>query len=116
LDKQARFFLPPRSERAHLMSLLEVLARVQIASVTPFADLLRQESVNLSWGATLVVISGRESETLFDTLIYLRRAGLTVALILVQPSRPSAELQKRADLLNVPIHRLWRNQDLEVWR
>ena len=116
LDKQTRFFLPPRSERAQLMSLLEVLARVQTAPVTPFVDLLRQESVNLSWGATLVVISGRESEALFDTLIYLRRVGMAVALILVQPGRPSVELQKRADLLGIPIHRLWRERDLEVWR
>jgi uncharacterized protein (DUF58 family) len=116
LDKQTRFFLPPRSERAHLMGLLEVLARVQTAPVTPFVDLLRRESINLSWGATLVVISGRESEALFDTLIYLRRVGMVVALILVQPSRPSVELQKRADLLGIPIHRLWRERDLEVWR
>jgi uncharacterized protein (DUF58 family) len=116
LDKQTRFFLPPRSERAHLMGLLEVLARVQTAPVTPFVDLLRRESINLSWGATLVVISGRESEALFDTLIYLRRVGMVIALILVQPSHPSVELQKRADLLGIPIHRLWRERDLEVWR
>jgi uncharacterized protein (DUF58 family) len=116
LDQQTRFFLPPRSERAHLMGLLEVLARVQTASVTPFADLLRRESVKLSWGATLVVISGQDSGDLFDTLIYLRRAGMTVALILIQPSRPSDELQKRAALLGIPVHRLWRNQDLEAWR
>jgi uncharacterized protein (DUF58 family) len=116
LDDQARFFLPPRSERAHLMSLLEVLARVQITSAVPFGDLLRRESVNLSWGATLAVITGRESEALFDTLVYLRRAGFAVALILVQPARPSAELQKRGDLLGVPIHRIWRERDLETWR
>lgn len=116
LEKPTRFFLPPRSGRAHLMSLLEVLARVQIAPVTPFADLLRRESVNLSWGVTLVVISGRESKALFDTLIYLRQVGMAVTLILVQPSRPAAELQKRADLLGVPIHRLWKERDLEGWR
>ncbi|MGA9348606.1 MAG: DUF58 domain-containing protein [Anaerolineae bacterium] len=116
LDDQARFFLPPRPERAHLMSLLEVLARVQITSATPFADLLRQEGVNLSWGATLAVITGRESEELFDTLVYLRRAGFAVALILVQSARPSAELQKRADLLGVPIHRVWSERDLETWQ
>jgi uncharacterized protein (DUF58 family) len=116
LDDQARFFLPPRPERAHLMSLLEVLARVQITSAPPFVDLLRRESVNLSWGATLAVITGRESEALFDTLVYLRRAGFAVALILVQPTRPSAGLQKRGDLLGVPIHRIWRGQDLETWR
>jgi hypothetical protein len=72
--------------------------------------------VNLSWGATLAVITGRESEALFDTLVYLRRAGFAVALILVQPARPSAELQKRGDLLGVQIHRIWREGDLEAWR
>ncbi len=116
LDDRARFFLPPRPERAHLMSLLEVLARVQITSAASFVELLRRESVNLSWGATLAVITGQESEALFDTLVYLRRAGFAVALILVQPARPSAELQKRGDLLGVPIHRIWKERDLEAWR
>jgi uncharacterized protein (DUF58 family) len=116
LNDRARFHLPPRSERTHLMGLLEVLARVQITSATPFAELLRRESVNLSWGATLAVITGGESEALFDTLVYLRRAGFAVALILVQPARPSAELQEQADLLSVPVHRIWQERDLEAWR
>jgi uncharacterized protein (DUF58 family) len=116
LDDQTRFFLPPHSERAHMMSLLEVLARVQITSAVPFVDLLRRESVNLSWGATLAVITGRESEALFDTLVYLLRAGFAVTLILVQPGRPSVELQKRAGMFSVPIHRIWKEQDLEAWR
>jgi len=116
LDNGARFFLPPRSERAHLMSLLEVLARVRVTSAAPFVDLLRRESVNLPWGATLALITGRESEPLFDTLVYLRRAGFAVALILVRSPLPSAELQKRADLLGVPTHRVWYERDLETWR
>jgi hypothetical protein len=98
------------------MSLLEVLARVQVASGSSFVDLLRRESVKLSWGTTLSVITGRESEELFDTLAYLRRAGFAIALILIQSARPSAELQKRANLLGVPIHRVWRERDLETWR
>jgi uncharacterized protein (DUF58 family) len=116
LNEQVQFFLPPRSERAHLMSLLEVLARIQVASEMSFVKLLRRTSVDLAWGGTLTVITGRESEALFDTLVYLRRAGFAVALILVQSGRPSAELRKRADLLNLPIHRVWREQDLEGWR
>ena len=115
-EKQTRFSLPPRSERAHLMSLLEILARVQVASVTPLADLLRRESVSLSWGGTLVIISGRESESLFDTLLYLRRVGMAVSLILIQPSRTSTELDQQSDLLGIPIHRLWKMQDLAVWQ
>ncbi|MCP4513677.1 MAG: DUF58 domain-containing protein, partial [Delftia sp.] len=61
LDAGARFSLPPRSERGHLMSILEVLARVQVVEGTSFAGLLRRESVRLTWGATLLVITGRES-------------------------------------------------------
>jgi uncharacterized protein (DUF58 family) len=109
-----RFHLPPRRERAHLMSLLEVLARAQVTPSTPFAQLLRQESVNLAWGATILAITGQESEVLFDTLVYLKRAGFAVALLLVQPMPPSVELQKQADLLNLPVYRVWQERDLEI--
>jgi uncharacterized protein (DUF58 family) len=116
LNDQAHFYLPPRSERAHLMSLLEVLARVQVASEAPFVELLQRASVNSTWGATLVVITGRESEALFDTLVSLQRAGFAVALILIQPGHPPDELKKQADLVHMPIHRVWREWDLETWR
>jgi len=116
LDDRVRFFLSPRPERGHLMRLLEVLARVQITAGASFANLLRRESVNLPWGATLAVITGRESETLFDTLVYLRRAGFAVTLILVQPARPPHKLQEQANLLSVPVHRIWTDRDLETWR
>lgn len=119
---RARFSLPPRSERAHLMNVLEVLARVDILPETTFTDLLRRESVDLPWGATLVVITGRESEELLDTLVYLRRAGFLIALVLVQPAQSSAELRGRtealrsSDLLDVSVHRVWQERDLEGWR
>jgi uncharacterized protein (DUF58 family) len=115
-DEKAQFFLPPRSERAHLMSLLEVLARVQVTSSVPIADLLRRASVDLAWGATLVVITGQESEALLDMLVYLRRAGFAMALILVQAGRPSADLRKRSELLKLRIYRVWHERDMETWR
>lgn len=114
LGKRTRFFLPPRSERASLMSLLEVLARTQYIQDAPLPDLLQHASVRMSWGATLVVVTGRESEALFDTLIYLRRTGFALALILVQPGRPSADLQERASLFHLPVHRVWQERDLEL--
>jgi uncharacterized protein (DUF58 family) len=114
LDDRARFFLSPRAGRGPLMSLLEVLARVQVTAATPFVELLRRESTRLAWGATLLVVTGHESAALFDTLVYLRRAGFAVALILVQPGRPSVELRQRADLLHLPVHRVWSEHDLEA--
>ena len=115
-DARGRFHLPPRRERAHLMGLLEVLARVQAAPATAFAKLLRHESVNLTWGATIVAITGGENAALYDTLLSLRRSGFAVALVLVQPSRPADELPERADALDIPVHRVWQEQDLEAWR
>jgi uncharacterized protein (DUF58 family) len=113
-EARTRFRLPPRQERGHLMSVLEVLARAQITPTAPFAQLLRQESVNLAWGATILAITGQESQVLFDTLVYLRKAGFAVALLLVQPMQPSADLQQQADLLGLPVHRVWQARELEA--
>jgi uncharacterized protein (DUF58 family) len=113
-DCVARFYSPPRDERDHLMGLLEVLARVQIASGIPFVNLLERESARLSWGATLAVITGSESEELYDALAYLTRTGFAVTLILIQPSQTPAPLRGRAQLLRIPVHKIWREQDLEM--
>jgi uncharacterized protein (DUF58 family) len=115
VEDRVRFFLPPRRGRAHLIQVLEVLARAQIAEGAPLTELLRRGSADLAWGATIVAITGLESAQLFDNLVYLRRAGFAVSLILVRPGRPSAELQRRAGLANVPIHRVWDERDLGMW-
>jgi len=114
LDRQVRFSLPPRPERSHLMGILEVLARVQLADAGAFEELLRQESLKLPWGATMVIITGRESEPLFDIMVHLRRSGFAVALLLIQPARPSPELRKRADLPGIPVYRIWKAEELDA--
>jgi uncharacterized protein (DUF58 family) len=114
-NTQSHFHLPPRKERAHLMNLLEILARVQTTSETSFVRALRHETVNLSWGATVLAITGHESQELFDTLVHLKRGGFAVSLIAVQPGQASPDLQQQAAILEVPIHRIWREDDLEVY-
>jgi uncharacterized protein (DUF58 family) len=114
-EKTLTFSLPMRSERAHLMSILEVLARAEDTPDSSFVDLLRRQSVRLPWGTTLMVVTGRESDTLFDSLVTLRRAGFAVSLTLVQPGQPSDVLQGRADLLGIPVYRVWNEADLEAW-
>jgi uncharacterized protein (DUF58 family) len=117
----SRFSLPPRTGRGQLMSLLEVLARVQTipdgvaasGALSPFANLLRHARASLSWGATITIITGRETTSLLDALFHLRRAGYAVALILVQPGMPSKSLRDRTERLSVPIYRVWQEQDLQ---
>jgi hypothetical protein len=114
-EEQARVSLPPRSERAHLMSILEILARVQLThEPAPFADLMRRESANLTWGTTIVAVTGRENPALFDVLAYLKRAGFVVSLMLISPAAPSPEMEGRAQVLNIPVHRIWSEEALEM--
>ncbi len=116
LNETVQFSLSPRQERAHLMSLLEVLARAQMTEQAPlaFADFLRQQSVTLSWGCTIVVITGRETQDLLDTLLYLRRMGFAIALILVMPLPTEQTLEQRAELLKIPVYYVWREEELEM--
>ena len=114
-EETVTFSLPMRSERAHLMSILEALARVEVAPEAAFVDRLRRQSVRLPWGTTLTVITGRGDQELIDTLVYLRRTGFAVSLVLIQPGDPDDALQGQADLLGIPVHRVWREADLEAW-
>jgi uncharacterized protein (DUF58 family) len=111
----ARFFLPPRPEHAHLMLVLETLARVQLsARALPLADVLRRERPRLAWGATLVAITGRETAELLGSLAALRQAGFAVALLVVGSAGPGLEARQRAALLGIPLHHIWRASDLET--
>ncbi len=111
-DVTARFVLPAQAGRAHLMNVLEALARAQFTQGCWFPQLVRKESMHLAWGTTLVIITGHEA-SLLETLAQLRQAGFPVALILVQSARPSAATRQRAALLHIPVYLLWRERDLE---
>jgi len=65
--------LPVRKGRPHLMSILDVLARVQAGATDPFVGLLRQQSIDLPWGSTAVAITSAESEDLLPSLIQMQR-------------------------------------------
>ncbi len=116
---QQVFSLPPRNERAHLIGILEVLARVDLIpardtaeSDGAFAHFLRQETLHLSWGATVVAISGQASPLLLDTLGQLRRSGFAVTLILARQALTPPPLQERASVLGIPLYHVWHERDL----
>jgi hypothetical protein len=68
------------------------------------------------WGTTLVAITSRADDGLFDSLAGLRQAGFAVALVLVQPTGLPATAQNRAALLRLPWREVWHERDLEQWR
>ena len=118
-ESSERLTLLPRKGRGHLMSCLDLLARIQASNadgMLPFAALMRQASLGLSWGSTLVIVTGKEDEALMPTLIHLRRRGFWAALVLVDPGVHFDRTKARAQQIGVPAYRIVRERDLDVWK
>lgn len=113
-----RIFTPvlPAKGSGNLMRILEILARVQVAETIPAIERLRQEHGKLSWGTTLILISGHMDETLFDELFQLRRYGLNLSLVLVGRVPGFANIQAKARYFHFPLYSIITFKDLDMWR
>jgi uncharacterized protein (DUF58 family) len=108
--------IPPKKGRGHLIRILETLAQVTMAEGNGLADLLRQESVHLPWGTTLIIVTGAMGEALFDELFRIRRRGQTGMIVLVGPVRSYSEAYQRSARFGFPLHHIHNEEDLERWR
>ena len=108
--------LPPHKGRGHLIRILETLARVKTAETIPLIELIRQQRVHLTWGSTLVAITGQADKALFEEFYRAQRAGLDVVLVLCGNVTGLAEVHQQARQFNIPVYPVWFERDLEVWR
>jgi len=117
IESMAAHTIPLRKGRAHLMQLLELLARIQKASSsTAFIQILQQSSAGLPWGTLSFVVTPSIEDDMFDVLLGLRRRGLQPVLILNQPGRNFRVVQAQAKQICVPCFRIERVKDMDVWR
>jgi uncharacterized protein (DUF58 family) len=82
--------LPIGTGRAHLIEVLATLGRLDYASKGSLPELLNQAGMRLSWGSTVVIITGQRGRALVEQLLPLKRRGLNIALIITEPT--SADL------------------------
>jgi uncharacterized protein (DUF58 family) len=108
--------LLPHKGRAHLTRLLDVLARVRSIKTQPLVHQLRSTLPRLSWGTTLIVITGSMDEAVFDEIFRARRAGLDVLVALMGLVPDRLELVQRAKHFGLPLVEFARERDLDVWR
>ncbi len=108
----------PRKGRGQLTSILELLGRLAVVSDRPFWPAVRSEIKRLSWGATLVIVTPRETEEGLETAVPLLRAGFNVVLIYVDYPNPEVYemAHRRAATLGMRAYRVWREEDVDVWR
>ncbi|MHB1356568.1 MAG: DUF58 domain-containing protein [Anaerolineae bacterium] len=108
--------LKPRRGAAQLTAILDSLARLQLHSVVPFSDLLRQARLQLHWGGTGIIIAPHATDELVAALLLLKRSGLNVVLILVDPQSAFTLIQRRMEQANIRTYQVWQEKDLDVWR
>jgi uncharacterized protein (DUF58 family) len=106
----------PRPGRAHLIRVLESLARLQVGETFAFESLLQQESAHLSWGTTLVLITPKMDDDLFDGLFQARRSGLDIVLVPCGPVPGLSLIRQRAEYFNFPLYHILNERDLEMWQ
>jgi uncharacterized protein (DUF58 family) len=108
--------IQPAKGYAHLMEMLEALAKVQPQETQPIETLIHEQAVRLSWGATLVVITGSAPQPLFDQLLRAQRVGLQVVMVLVGEVEGIDRLKNQAEALGIRCFSIVYGLDLKRWQ
>ena len=108
--------LPLGKGRAHLMCILDLLARIQASREMPFVDLVGQASLHLSWGGTAILITPDADDALFESMVLMVRSGFHVVLIVTDPRLPYMQIERRAAEVGIRTYQVWQERDLDVWR
>jgi uncharacterized protein (DUF58 family) len=98
--------VPTHDGRAHLMRILDVLARVELAELTPISTVLIREQPHLHWGTTMVIVAGGVSPGLLEAVLRARRAGIPVTLVLTDRHAPVGEIEQQQATLGVSVYRV----------
>lgn len=106
----------PRSGRAHLMKILERLARVEAENTIAFNQWAPTACLHLSWGVTILAITPTGDESTCETLHRLLRAGFNPILIAVEPDYNFSQVRERARRLGFSAFNVTRLRDMDRWR
>lgn len=108
--------VPPRGGRAHLMSILEVLARIETTRAPAFPAWVPRACLHLSWGVTVPVITPQAGEETCQALHHLVRSGLNPVLIVISPTHNFGALRDRAQRLGFTAYHVTEKRDMDVWQ
>lgn len=101
------FWLPVQAGQGHLVHLLEYLARIQPADDVSVLPHVRQAIAKLSWGATIVLVTGDADMDVLEHVATWRRQGFHVVLVAVRPGLSVREARRVTEILGVPFYVVW---------
>ena len=121
LELRAGPSAPIGKGRTQLISILELLGRVEIAEreeqTTTFADLLSGLLTALPWGATVVAITSHAAPELWTRLLSLKRGGFEVGVVFTDYAGTISyeQAEATATSLGIGCRRVWEESDLDGW-
>ena len=96
--------IPARAGRDHLMTLLSLLARVQLNSAAPaLHEWLPATTAGLAWGTTLVVVTPKLEEPALWALHNIFRRGSNVIVMVCAGQPDLGVMQARGQRLGVTV-------------
>jgi uncharacterized protein (DUF58 family) len=108
--------IEPRQGRAHLMKLLEWLARVEALETERLAAWMPRAATALTWGATVIALTPTGDEATCSALHRLRRAGLNPVLLAVEPHAQFGVVRERCRRLGIAAHLVADEDGLRRWQ
>ncbi|MFL7837494.1 MAG: DUF58 domain-containing protein [Candidatus Promineifilaceae bacterium] len=108
--------LLPHSGRAHLMKLLETLARIESENTIGLDQWTATACAPLTWGVTIMAITAAGDEKTCQALHHLVRSGFNPILIAVEPDLHFGRTRERARQLGFRAYHVLRSANLELWR
>jgi uncharacterized protein (DUF58 family) len=108
--------IPPKTGRAHLMKLLEKLARIEGRDGRLFSEWIPRACTRLNWGTNIIAISPSGDEKTCTALHQLAKAGYSPVLIIVDPYENMRMIQDRASNLGFHAYQVGKENDLDQWR
>lgn len=108
--------IAPHPGRAHLMKILEQLARIEAGETIPFAEWAPAACIRLSWGITVLAITAQGDPMVINTLHRLGRSGFNPILVAVEPDANFGRVRERSRRLGFPAFNISDRQDLSPWQ
>lgn len=106
--------IPERNGRGHLMSILSLLARIQMHSFErTLAEWLPGKLASLEWGSTLVVVTPKLDEGALWALHQAYRRGSNVVVLVCAEDRDFKLMQVQGAKLGVKLYQIIWDRDLQ---
>jgi uncharacterized protein (DUF58 family) len=105
--------VPSRTGRGHLMTVLDLLARIELHDCDqPLEQWLSNQTVYLEWGTTLLLVTPHLSEDALWSLHMLYRRGLNTMVMICARQSGLQQIKGHGERLGIPIYQTIWNADL----